>query len=156
MSSVTSGSVNRRPTRRLTLVVGVGLIFVSAFHLMLFFVASGHVGDWLGGDLYTDVDPFTRMRGSEGFFWASLGSFAAPLGLIGAWAIHTARSGAGVPAFVGWTLAAWGVVGFGVYPVGGFPLSVLFGVLLAIDGRRAARQDEQAQAAPNARTVAST
>ncbi|WP_185845750.1 DUF6463 family protein [Kibdelosporangium aridum] len=125
MSIETVSSVSRR-----TLWAGRLMVIIAAVHLVGFGVASvDAVPEWLGGALW--FKGLTPIPEAEGLFWASIGSFAVPvliLGLVVGW---LAKQGLPVPRFVPWILGAWVLVCSLLMEPSGFPLGLIpVGMLL--------------------------
>lgn len=81
-----------------------------------------HWAGWLAGDLRGVRDGQTE---SALAFWALPGSFAVPLILFGLVAIRLGRQGQILPAYVGWVLGAWVVLGAVILEPSGFPLGLI-------------------------------
>jgi hypothetical protein len=63
-------------------------------------------------------------------FWSQLGSFAAPLGLIGGLVAWTSHRGVEPPAWLGWLVLAWALACALRLPRGGFWLMFVPAALL--------------------------
>ncbi|MFI2369443.1 DUF6463 family protein [Streptomyces sp. NPDC018833] len=71
-----------------------------------------YFGDWLTGALWNlPREEFIHPAGAAGAFWASIGSFAFPMILLGALVLNLARREVQVPPSIGWAIGAWGLVG---------------------------------------------
>ncbi|MGW0393288.1 DUF6463 family protein [Streptomyces sp. NPDC003042] len=89
------------------------LLFLGTLHLVVLGAQNTqYFDDWFTGGLWNlPREEFIHPGGAAGAFWASFGSFAVPLMVLGALVLGLARRGVTVPPFVGWTLGAWGLVG---------------------------------------------
>ena len=102
-------------------------------------------GKWLGLNMWT-FDHWAPLRAqpfdlalSGGVFWATLGSFAAPMFVLGALLLWLDRRGLPIPAFVGWALFAWMALLTAIMPPSGFPVGLIVVLALAIGLQRKAR-----------------
>ena len=110
-------------------VAGYWLIAVAAFHLLaaLTWVDRGGFRTtvsppWAGDDMRLQRD-----------FWSQIGSFAAPLGLLGGLIAWTAHHGSVPPLWLGAVLLAWLAVAIARAPRGGFWLAVVPALMLILD-----------------------
>ncbi len=139
----------RGRARTLTVWAGRLLVFIGILHLVFFGVPSlEHMPGWIAGDLRgMDIAPAEQMSQSEGLFWALIGSFAAPLILLGLLVSWLGKASRAVPAFVGWGIGIWVVIGVAIMEPSGFPLGLIPVVMLFI----AARMARQVPVGPSGR-----
>jgi len=78
---------------------------------------------------------------NEVTFWAGPGSFAVPLILLGCLVWHLAGRGVRVPAWVGWALAAWCLVGGVLLVPSPYFAGTVAGALVVLGARRQARAE---------------
>ncbi|NUW42534.1 hypothetical protein HT134_20675 [Nonomuraea rhodomycinica] len=96
-------------------------------------VSADHVPGWLGGELWhfpPHLDDLSRPAPNMGAFWLVWGSFAVPLGLVGALVAGLGRRGVVPPAYCGAGLALWALVGAAVFEPSPFLLAVVPAVML--------------------------
>ena len=110
-------------------IAGYWLIAVAALHLLAGLTWVDRSGfrtsvspPWKGGDLRLQRD-----------FWSQIGSFAAPLGLLGGLIAWTSHGGSDPPLWLGVLLLAWVVAAIARVPRGGFWLAVVPAALLIFD-----------------------
>lgn len=115
------------------LVLGVG-------HLTLTIVMDrARVADWLSDGLWATV-PLLPGRSVDALetttaFWAGWGSFSIPLILLALLIRHLAKQGTAVPAWVGWGVAVWAVVGGLMLVPSPFFVAVIPGALIVAAAR---------------------
>jgi hypothetical protein len=126
---------------------GIALVAVGILHVIVLGKdALPHVPDWLRLQLWTDEHwrPFEAQRldilTSNAAFWATVGSFAVPMILLGALVIWLDRRGLPVPAFVGWALLAWFIVASLIIEASGFPLGIPIAACLILGASRQNRR----------------
>ena len=102
-------------------------------------------GKWLALNMWT-FDHWAPLRQqpldlalSGGVFWATLGSFAVPMFVLGALLFWLDRKGLPIPSFVGWCLVAWMALVTAIMPPSGFPVGLVVMLALAIGLQRRAR-----------------
>lgn len=102
-------------------------------------------GKWLGLNMWT-FDHWAPLRAqpidlalSGGVFWATLGSFAVPMFVLGALLFWLDRRGLPIPAFVGWALLGWMALLTAIMPPSGFPVGLIVMLALAVGLQRKAR-----------------
>ncbi|WP_280478961.1 DUF6463 family protein [Nocardia asiatica] len=128
---------------------GIMLVLGAGHLLLLALAAWEEVAGWVDKGIWAAV-PLT-LSGAETAqtveslenkvtFWAGPGSFAVPLILLGLLIWHLAGRGVAVPAWLGWSLALWCVLG-GVLLV---PSPYFVGVIAGVLVIWAARQDDGA------------
>ncbi|MEV0354201.1 hypothetical protein AB0H88_51390 [Nonomuraea sp. NPDC050680] len=123
-------------------VVWAGRILVSlaGLHLLaMSLLSADHIPGWLGGELWffpPNVDDLARPTPSMGAFWLTWGSFAVPLGLIGALVVGFGRRGQVPPPYLGIGVALWALVGAAVFEPSPFVLGVVPAALLLGAARR--------------------
>lgn len=76
---------------------------------------------------------------SGAVFWATLGSLAVPLMVLGGLLLWLDRRGLPIPPFVGWVLVAWFALLTAIIPPSGFPVCLAVSLVLAIGLQRRAR-----------------
>ncbi|GAA0933752.1 hypothetical protein [Nonomuraea longicatena] len=130
MSSGTSVTVKR---------AGWILLALAGVHLALLALATAtHLPGWIGGQLWVTpqgLSDFAELSPSAGAFWAFWGSFAVPLGLLGAMVIRSAREGRTPPAYVGIGLIVWAAVGALIFEPSPFVLGAIPGAMLVVAAR---------------------
>ncbi|MEU7830277.1 MULTISPECIES: hypothetical protein [unclassified Nonomuraea] len=120
------------------------IMFLAAGHLLITGVISAqHLPDWFSGALWLGADGLDGLRDpapAAGAFWMVWGSFAVPLGLVGALVVRFGRLGQVPPPYIAIGVAVWGLVAAVVLEPTPFVLVVIpAGMLLAAQrGRRAA------------------
>lgn len=122
---------------------GLALVGLGILHLLVLGAdALPHLRGWLRLELWTDAhwQPFAAqahaLLASNAAFWASVGSFAAPLIVLGLLVAWMARRRQAVPAFVGLTLLGWTLSCALVIELSGFPLGVIIAACLMVGIRR--------------------
>lgn len=117
----------------------VAIIVVCILHMIaLGLDAAPQAQAWLRLDLWTmehwrpTPDQSVPMLVSGLRFWATIGSFAAPLLILAALIVWLDRRGHPVPMFVGWALLAWTTLASLVIEPSGFPLGVVASLCLLI------------------------
>ena len=122
-----------------------GIIGLCVLHMVVLgYDASNHAASMLRGELWTweHWGPVSSQRPAlviTGFaFWSTIGSFAVPLGVLGALVLWMINRGLRIPGFVGFTLLAWGAVSTVLIPPSGFPIFVLVAIGLCVALRRRA------------------
>lgn len=115
------------------------LMTLAAVHIVLFSVLAlvrGYVPGWWRGEL-RDLSLSAPLAAgpSQAAFWASIGSIAIPVLLLGAVVESLAKAGAAVPAFLGYALAIWVLLAAIIMEPSGFPLA-LVAALLLVKARR--------------------
>ncbi|MFB9627703.1 hypothetical protein [Nonomuraea helvata] len=132
MSSDTSVSVKR---------AGGMLVFLACAHLVLTGVLSAeHVPSWFAGGMWffpPGPDDLSRLAPDVGAFWLVWGSFAVPLGLIGALVVGFGRRGEVPPPYLGIGVALWALGGAAVFEPSPFVLAVVPAAMLLAARRRA-------------------
>ncbi len=127
---------------------GIMLVLGTGHLLLLALAAWQEITGWVDEGLWAAV-PLT-LAGAESAstveslenkvtFWAGPGSFAVPLILLGLLIWHLAGRGVAVPAWLGWSLAVWCVLGGVLLVPSPYFVGVIAGVLIIW----AARQDDQ-------------
>ncbi|MGW9346444.1 DUF6463 family protein [Nocardiopsis flavescens] len=137
MGARNPGTVMLRWASVVMLVLGVG-------HLALLTLFSGaDMAAWVGRGLWAAVplelggaEPSAAYLRNEVAFWAGPGSFAVPLALLGALVWNLAGRGVAVPAWVGWTLAAWCLAGGVLLVPSPYFAGVAAGLLIVLAARR--------------------
>ena len=124
------------------LVLGVG-------HLSLTLIMDHvRVADWLGDGLWATVplvpDSTVEDLQTTTAFWAGWGSFSVPLILLALLIRHLARAEIAVPAWLGWGLVVWAVVGGLMLVPSPFIVAAVPGLLIV-----AAARDTRADRVPS-------
>lgn len=129
-----TAAVNRRNLWAGRFMVGISLLHIAFFTVLTWrdWGASAAGALWL-------PDPATaaEYRLHMGF-WALLGSFAAPMLLLGLLVMRLARQGVPLPAYLGWGLLAWVLICAALVEPSGFPLGLIPAFLLIAGRRKAA------------------
>lgn len=108
-------------------IIGLSILHV----IVLGYDASTYAVPMMEGELWTweHWGPVADQRQDlvlTGFaFWSTIGSFAVPLGILGALVLWMIRHDIRVPGFVGYALLAWSVLSAVLMPPSGFPVAVL-------------------------------
>lgn len=124
-------------------LAGWSLIAMGVLHAVVFGLeAAPHFGHWADGGLWSmeHLQPFgeqsLELLASNAVFWATLGSAAGPLMILGALILRLSRVGVTVPSFVGWSLVLWALAASIVMQPSGFPLAILIGLALVLASAR--------------------
>ena len=97
----------------------------------------GEWNRWISFNLWTfDHWQFLRAQPidlalSGAVFWATVGSFAFPLLILGALVWWLDRRGLPIPSFVGWSLAGWMLFATLLMAPSGFPVGLAVALVLA-------------------------
>lgn len=121
----------------------VALIALSIVHLLVLGSdVPAELPEWLRLNLWT-FEHWQALRTqpvdlalSGGVFWATVGSFAPPLLILGGLILWLDRRSVPIPAFVGWGLVAWALVASLVMLPSGFPVGFVVALALAIGIQR--------------------
>lgn len=115
------------------------LLFLGTLHLVVIGAQNTrYFGDWFTGALWGQPrEEFIHPAGAGGAFWATVGSFAVPLILLGVLVLDLARREVAVPPLIGWALAAWALVGAAIME----PTPMILLLVPAVVLIRAAAQD---------------
>jgi len=147
--------------RHLLRSASVIMITLGSGHLVLLALFSwADAVDWVRRGIWAavplelggDVERSPAFLQNEVTFWAGPGSFAVPLILLGCLIWHLAGRGDAVPAWLGWGLAIWCLIG-GVLLV---PSPYFAGVVAGAFVIAAARIDKRTTRGRAASTAAST
>lgn len=132
-------------------LAGWALIAMAALHAIVFGMeAMPYLGHWTSGGLWSTehLQPFgdqsRELLPSNAVFWATLGSAAGPLAILGLLILWLVRRGLAVPPFVGWCLIVWALAASLVMQPSGFPLALLIGGALVMSGRAEAPGSKRA------------
>lgn len=117
----------------------IALVMLGVIHLLVLGIdVPTEFPHWLGLNLWT-FDHWQPLRAqpvdlalSGGVFWATVGSFAVPLLILGSLILWLDRRGAPIPVFVGWTLVGWATLTTLLMPPSGFPVGLLVTLCLAV------------------------
>jgi hypothetical protein len=134
------GSTSRaRTTVRVAAAI---LVALGIGHLALMGVVAGaRMAGWVESGLWGAVplrpgpDPDETALLDSTAFWSGIGSFAVPLVVLGLLLWWLTGRGVVPPAFVGWTLTAWFVVGGVVLVPSPMFVGALAGLLLVLAAR---------------------
>lgn len=131
---------------RLLRIAGAILVALGAGHLALAVVLTratllGWVADgmWAAVPLLPGAPPAGARDALA--FWGGPGGFAVPLVTLGLLLRHLAGRGVRVPAFVGWIVAVWCLVGAVVLVPSPFVAGAVAGTMVVLAARRS-RRDE--------------
>ncbi len=121
----------------------LALVALSVVHLIVLGIdAASYVSGWIGLELWTAEHWWPLREQSRALvesgaaFWSTLGSFAVPTIVLCLLVRHLARSGIPVPAFVGWSMAGWMLVGTIVLEPSGLPVGLGIAIWLWTGLRR--------------------
>lgn len=125
---------------------GIAMIVLGIVHLLVLGVdVPTEAGRWLGLNLWT-FEHWQALRTqpvdlalSNGIFWATIGSFAVPVMVLGAFIVHADKQGWQIPAWIGWALFGWTVLASLIMAPSGFPVAALIMLILAVGLQRNAR-----------------
>lgn len=117
----------------------IGLIVLGVVHLLVLGSdLPAEAPKWLRLNLWT-FEHWQALRAqpldlalSGGVFWATIGSFAPPLLILGALLLWLDRRDLPIPAFVGWGLTAWALVATVLMLPSGFPVGLAIAVCLVL------------------------
>ncbi|RJO74103.1 hypothetical protein D5S18_18270 [Nocardia panacis] len=120
------------------------LVLIGGGHMAssLALTATQHAGTWFRGGVYGEH--LSEMSHANGAFWVSVGSFGIPQIVLGATVLWMDRKAITPPAFIGWTMGAWSVLGAIIFEPAPWPVTTLAGALLVLGGHRAARREATA------------
>ncbi len=104
--------------------------------------AARHAGAWFSRELWSES--LSDMSPAMSAYWLSVNSFGPPLVLLGCTVLWMNRRGLTPPAFIGWSLATWVVLGTVMAGPGiGQDLILLVACGLLIAGARQAARGDQ-------------
>ncbi|MER6942861.1 DUF6463 family protein [Nonomuraea sp. NPDC000554] len=116
------------------------LATLSCLHLALTGVANArHVTGWLTGGLWMTprgLDDLATLGPDGAGFWIFWGSFAVPLGLLGAFVARMAKIGQVPPPYVAVVVAIWALVAAVVFEPSPFVLGVVPAAMLLAAWRK--------------------
>ena len=126
---------------RLVRIAGAVLVALGAGHLALAAVLTrATLLGWAADGVWAAVPllPGAAPAGARDAlaFWGGAGGFAVPLVILGLLLRHLAGRGVRVPAFVGWTVAVWCLVGAVLLVPSPFAVGVVAGMLVVLAARR--------------------
>lgn len=135
--SSTPGANRRNHLTQAAGWIGVGM---GVLHVVVAPLDRRHVwsrtraeGVWNAFTLRTPVT-IDELRRAEAF-WMSLGSWGAPVLLLGSSVLWSARRGQRVPSWLGWLLIAWGAPLVVVLPASpGWAFPLMGGLIVLGDG----------------------
>ncbi|URM92401.1 DUF6463 family protein [Streptomyces sp. MRC013] len=130
--------------RRLLRWAGGIMCVLGAGHLaLLVLLARESVAGWAERGVWAAVPllegaggPTVESLRNEGAFWAGPGSFSVPLVLLGCLVRHLAGRGVAVPAWTGWGIAAWCLLGGVLLVPSPFFVGAVAGLLVVLAARR--------------------
>lgn len=134
----TQGIVERSST-----LVWAGRImaFLAVAHLGLLGVdRARYLSGWLTGGLWQLPGPGSDLSQSAAAFWLVVGSFAAPVLVLGLLVSWIGRAGGRVPGLVGWGLGAWALAGTLVLEPSPFVLGLVPAAMIVLASRRASNR----------------
>ncbi|PSL07035.1 hypothetical protein CLV30_102424 [Haloactinopolyspora alba] len=105
---------------------------------------------WLNTFTLDKATSLAELERSE-TFWVTLGSFGAPMLVLGSSVVWSARHGHRVPGWLGWMVLGWSVPMVSVLPASpGWALPVVGGLIVLGDRERSrqARSEPDADAVP--------
>ncbi|CAL9469564.1 hypothetical protein SUDANB121_02821 [Nocardiopsis dassonvillei] len=135
-----SAGTGRTPLRwasAIMIVLGVGHLTLLAVLSWADIAAWAERGLWAAVPLEAGATDLTAAElRNEVVFWAGPGSFSVPLALLGTLLWHLAGRGVAVPAWVGWGVAVWCVVGGILLVPSPYFLGAAAGLLVVLAARR--------------------
>lgn len=123
---------------------GIMIVLGSGHLALLAFLAWEDVVGWVERGMWAAV-PLDAGGGAvqtvaslqnKVTFWAGPGGFAVPLILLGLLIWHLAGRGVAVPAWIGWAIAAWCVLGGVLLVPSPFFAGTVSGVLIVLAARK--------------------
>lgn len=126
---------------------GYALIALGVIHILVLGVdIPGELPRWLSGGMWT-LEHWQPVRSQSAdmvamnsVFWATLGSLAVPLALLGSLIVWMDRRRLPIPTYIGWVLVGWSLIMSLLMPPSGLPLVLLASLCLAIGLQRQARR----------------
>jgi hypothetical protein len=121
------------------LMIAIGIVHM----IVLGRDALPELAGWVSFELWSMetvkplVDQAPTLVRSGHAFWATLGSFAVPLIILGALVLWLDHRGVPIPGFVGWAVAGWSLVASLINQPSGFPVGIVIGALLVASSRAA-------------------
>lgn len=133
-----SGKALLRWAGGIMVVLGVGHLTLLALIDGAVIAAWAERGLWAAVplDIAGGAEPTAAQLQNSLTFWGGPGSFSVPLILLGALVWNLAGRGVAVPAWVGWGVAAWCVVGGVLLVPSPYFLGAVAGLLVAWGARR--------------------
>lgn len=124
----------------------VSMIVLGVVHMFVLGVdLPGEMPRWFNLNLWT-FDHWQPVRDqdvdlalSNAVFWATMGSFALPIMLLGVLILWLDKRGLPIPPFVGWAMVGWFAIMTLLMPPSGFPVGLAVALLLATGLTRRAR-----------------
>lgn len=124
----------------------IAVIALCVLHMVVLGAdIPAELSNWFSLNLWT-FDHWQSLRAqpidlalSGGIFWASIGSFAIPLAVLGALLLWMDRRGLPIPTFVGWALVLWMLLTTLLMPPSGFPIGLAVTLVLAVGLTRRVR-----------------
>ena len=123
-----------RRAQRLTRAASLVLMTLGLLHIVLFTAVAiwrGYGSDWLAGNLRTlsFVTTFSTEP-SNASFWASIGSAAVPLFLLGGLLLRLSKLGVAVPGSIGYGLAVWFLIAAVLFEPTGFSVALVAAIMV--------------------------
>ncbi|GAA2389885.1 DUF6463 family protein [Nonomuraea africana] len=104
-------TTNVLPRRRDVVLAGRITAFLGALHLVLTLAFNlQYLPAWFTGRLWFPANGLNELPPDVGAFWLTIGSFGLPLLLLGLLIGWLGRRDVTPPAFLAWTLGAWGTI----------------------------------------------
>lgn len=128
-------------------IAAIAMIVLGVIHLLVLGVdVPAELPRWFSLNLWT-FDHWQPVRSQEvdlalsnNIFWATIGSLAVPLIILGSLILWMDRRGLPIPGFVGYAMVAWSLVTTLIMPPSGLPLVLLASICLTIGLARGAKR----------------
>ncbi|WP_454194498.1 DUF6463 family protein [Nocardia sp. Marseille-Q1738] len=135
-------------TRLLRWASGIMLVLGTGHLILLVLAAWDEITGWVDLGIWAAVPLMdgnavqtVESLQSKVTFWGGPGSFAVPLILLGFLTRHLAGRGVGVPAGIGWGIAAWCALGGVLLVPSPFFVGIIPGVLIVLAARKEDRSE---------------
>jgi len=111
MSIETDGSVQDRRSAKVRWA-GVALTLLGCGHLAggLAMTAPRDIGSWFSATLWRPDEGVVDMSPAMSGFWLTIGSFGAPVTILGMLLVWLGRHGIVPPRWMAWTLVTWSAI----------------------------------------------
>lgn len=123
-------------TKRLTVWAGRTMVAIGVLHSLVY-LPNPYWGDWVSGSAWRGGELSDE---AHIVFWALPGGFVPVLILFGLLVSRLGKRGEVLPAYVGWALGAWFVVGLWFLGPSGFISGLIPAGLLIAESFRHRRQ----------------